>query len=244
MNDKYRSDAFQRYVSTHLAHRKAPATVQQFRDKSVTWDHHFASFLPDDRATPILDAGCGRGSLVWWLQSLGFINAEGVDVSPEVIDVARSLGVQNVECGDLKEYLDRRPAHYGLVTMRDVLEHFDRPSIASILTSVHAALRPGGLLVLQVPNAESPFAGRTRYGDITHELSFTTTSLSQILLLGGFEPLEFRAVAPFYRGVGSLRRVVAWRVVESVYRFFLAAELGKAPRIVTQNLIAAATKPR
>ena len=35
------------------------------------------------------------------------------------------------------------------------------------------ALKPGGRWILHTANAESPFYGRVRYGDITHEQAFT-----------------------------------------------------------------------
>ena len=48
---------------------------------------------------------------------------------------------------------------------------------------MHAALRAGGAVLIDVPNMDWLFAGHERYMDFTHELGFTQESLSQ--LLGG-----------------------------------------------------------
>src|SRR5438874_4540220 len=123
-------DAFyDKYATTHLAHRKSEATLDSFRAKSLTWDTTFGPLLPTDRSARIIDVGCGNGRLVWWLQHIGYDDAEGIDVSGEQVEIARGLGVANVQKADLRAYLGGQPAAYDAIIMRDVLEHFTRPDI-------------------------------------------------------------------------------------------------------------------
>lgn len=239
----FKSAFFDRYASTHLLHRKGEATREQFQNNTRTWQRYFGRFLPADREAAVIDVGCGRGSLVWWLQHLGYRSAEGIDISAELIETARALGVRQVQQADVREYLRGRTAFYDVVFLRDVIEHFERREILEIMTLVRESLKPAGMVVLQVPNAESPFFGRIRYGDFTHELAFTATSLAQLFNMLGLDGHEFFPVPPPFHGLRSTRRRVAWKLVEAFYRLLLAAELGRAPRIVTQNMIAAARRP-
>lgn len=234
---------FDHYASTHLLHRKGEVSVEQFRGKSRTWQLYFGRFLPASRDARVVDIGCGRGSLVWWLQSLGYERTEGIDISQELIDAARAVGVKNVEQADLRKWLPARPSQYDVVFLRDVIEHFERADVLEILKLVREALKPGGIVVLQVPNAESPFFGRIRYGDFTHELAFTATSLAQVFnMLGMSEHVCYPAPPPLH-GVRAFPRRVIWALAQGCYRLLLAAELGSAPRIVTQNLIGVARRP-
>jgi len=42
--------------------------------------------LPEDKKAKIIDLGCGNGGFVYWLQQIGYQNAEGIDISAEQIE--------------------------------------------------------------------------------------------------------------------------------------------------------------
>jgi predicted TPR repeat methyltransferase len=50
-----------------------------------------ASYLPT-RSTEVLDLGCGTGAIGVRLAALGFGRIDGVDLSPEMLDIARAKG--------------------------------------------------------------------------------------------------------------------------------------------------------
>jgi len=237
--------AFASYVTTHLVPRKGAVTIEVLRTQAHRWDTCFARFLPKDTSARIVDIGCGAGSLVWWLHQRGYWAAEGVDLSAEQVAVAKALGVPNVRQADVSTFLAEAGGSLDVVFARDVFEHFDRNRLVTLLDLIHSSLRIGGLLVFQVPNAESPFGGRIRYGDLTHELAFTSASVSQLLLIAGFsEPRTF-SVEPVVYGVKSFLRLLAWKGVQALYRLLIAIEVGGgvgAARIVSQNLIAVARR--
>lgn len=179
---------------------------------------------------------------VWWLQRQGYAEAEGIDISKEQVELAVKLGVKNVVLGDIETYLKDKAGYYDVMVMRDVLEHFPKEQMLHILEVCRNSLRDNGCLVIQVPNALSPFFGGTRYGDITHELAFSQAGLSQVLNLAGFSELSFHTVNPVAGSIKSLIRYFLWKGVEAFYRMLLFAELGKGRRIVSQNIIAQAVK--
>src|SRR5207249_4562534 len=143
----------------------------------------------------ILELGCGHGALLYFLKHNGFTCVDGVDISREQVRLAESLGLQNIACEDLVDFLQRcEPASYEMVFMLDVIEHFKKDEIPALLTLVWNSLKPGGRLVIYTPNAEGPFGVRYRYYDLTHDISFTPQSLAQLLRLSRFERIQFRPV--------------------------------------------------
>lgn len=233
---------YEKYVSTHLTPRKGNATLEEFRVRSGVYQRQLGAFVPAARDARILDGGCGNGSVVWWLRERGYQNVEGVDISAEQIEVAESLGVTGVRCADLRDYLSVSPKAYDAIILRDVLEHVAKEEVMSVLEACRNALKQGGTLILQVPNAESPFFGRVRYGDFTHQSAFCVSSLSQVLHMAGLSHVRFRPVRPAASDLKSLVRLLLWLPIEWVLRAILLVESGKGTKIVTQNIVAAATK--
>jgi SAM-dependent methyltransferase len=94
-----------------------------------------------------LEAGCGSAS---HLQLDGVERLVGIDISAAQLE--RNTGLNERVVGDLETY--RFPAQsFDLILIWDVLEHLDRPLAA--LDNLLAATRPGGLLVVAVPNLRS-----------------------------------------------------------------------------------------
>jgi 2-polyprenyl-3-methyl-5-hydroxy-6-metoxy-1,4-benzoquinol methylase len=239
----YRDAFYQAYATTHTAPRKGEVTVERVRRLARVWRAHFQLLLPADRAARILDAGCGDGALLWWLQQQGYHSAAGVEVSEEQLAIARRLGVQNLTHASLADYLAGQADAWDVVLLRNVLEHFPKGEALELLKRIRAALRPGGQVILQVPNGQSPFAGRIRYGDFTHELAFTERSLHQVLGVMGFVAVSCRPATPVFLGVTGPLRAVAWRAVQFLYRTLLAAEVAEWGGIVTLDLLVSARKP-
>ncbi len=238
----YKDKFYTKYYSTHVLPRKGTASREQFVQRARYYQKTWSKLLPGDKQAKIIDVGCGNGSLVWWLQQAGFANTEGIDFSLELIEVARTLGVNNITQADLMTFLAAKLDCYDVVILRDVLEHFPKDTIVSILEICHGSLRHNGILIIQVPNAETPFFGRIRYGDFTHEVAFGMSSLQQLLGVIGFKQARFYSTGPAVSGVRSLFRFLLWKPVEAFYRFLIYAETGRWNSIVTESIIAIAVK--
>jgi len=238
----YKDKFYSKYYFTHVVSREGTASLTQLKQKARYFQRAWLRFLPADRQARIIDVGCGTGSVVWWLQRAGFANAEGIDVSAELTETAQALGVAQVTQADMITFLAARPGFYDVVIMKDVLEHFTKTEILDILEICRAALKNGGRLVIQGPNADTPAFGRVRYGDFTHEIAFSKSSLEQLLRVIGFMEARFYSTAPKVTGVRSLFRVLYWKPVEAFYRFLIYAETGRWNSIVTENIIAVAMK--
>ncbi|OGY22864.1 MAG: hypothetical protein A2172_02900 [Candidatus Woykebacteria bacterium RBG_13_40_15] len=96
----------------------------------------------------ILEIGCGAGIFLDYLKKNGF-NVTGVEISPWGARWARKkLGLKIHEKNI--EDLGLREDSFHAVLMYDVLEHTRNP--IESLKEIHKLLKPGGLLVLNLPN--------------------------------------------------------------------------------------------
>ena len=234
---------YQSYTSTHVTHRKGEATLDRFRAEFPGLGKALRPPSADRPRGQNSRRGLRTGRLVYWLGQRGYRNAEGIDISAEQVEAAHQLGIANVRQADLTQYLGSHREHYDALILRDVVEHFTREQIIEVLELCRAATRPGGVVIVQVPNAESPFFGRIRYGDFTHELAFTSTSVAQLFNVLGFLDLRVYPTEPVIGGVRSLGRAVLWTLVKAFYRVLLFAELGRGQWIFTQGLIAVGRVP-
>lgn len=209
----------------------------------IYYDGYFKRFLPQDKKAEILDLGSGYGSLLYYLQKKGFIHAQGVEISAEQVELASKYGIKNLTVGSIIDFLENSHQSFTLIFMIDALEHFNKEDILKILELIRLRLQPGGLLVLQVPNADGPFGGRYRYYDFTHEIAFTSKSISQVLKLSQFSEVKVHPMEPIVWGGISLARFILWKLIRTVLVFYLAVETGSFNGyILTQNLIAVAKK--
>jgi len=152
------------------------------------------------------------------------------------------LGVKNIKKGDAVEYLRDRKGFYDVIFLRDILEHFKKDEIMEILDVCFQSLKDKGRIIIQTPNAESPFFGRIRYGDFTHEIAFSVSSLLQLLKNAGYNEVQFCSYGPIVVGIKSMIRYTLWKIIEACYKACISIEVGRGKRIVTQNIIATGTK--
>jgi len=155
------------------------------------------------------------------------------------------LKIDGVSQGDVMETLSRQPdGSLDCVVAFDLIEHFTKNELIGLVDEVCRVLRPGGRWIIHTPNGESPFGMRIRYGDITHELAFTRTSLAQLLLSSGFSKVSCFEDQPVVHGIKSAIRWVLWKVFRNLLRLYVAAETGDSGReaIFSHNLICVAFK--
>jgi 2-polyprenyl-3-methyl-5-hydroxy-6-metoxy-1,4-benzoquinol methylase len=239
----YRTRIYGQYVHGR-EQSLAPATLDGLASKAPYLRRLVARHFPPSREGVILDLGCGHGSLIHVARAAGYRNVSGVDLSSEQVAEARRLGIEGVREGDLMATLAELPdeSHDAIVAF-DVIEHFTRDELLPFVDEVRRVLRPGGRWLIHTPNGESPFFGRIRYGDFTHEMAFTTTSLGQLLLSSGFREVRFHEDAPIVHGVLSAGRFVVWHGIRALLRLYLAAETGSpGSGVLSQNFLTVAVR--
>jgi SAM-dependent methyltransferase len=138
---------------------------------------------------PVLDVGCGRGELLGLLRGAG-IDARGIDANGDMVAFARGEGL-DVQQADLLDALGGS-RELGAITALQVVEHLPPAAIVRFLELARAALRPGGLLVLETINPVSPAALRHYFADLTHAQPLVAETLQLLVQGAGFHDVEIR----------------------------------------------------
>jgi 2-polyprenyl-3-methyl-5-hydroxy-6-metoxy-1,4-benzoquinol methylase len=213
------------------AERFDPAAAARW-GRAYAW--YLRGWLPARRDAAIADLACGQGWLLYWLKSRGYRNLSGVDIAPDQVALARQ--VANVDQEDLLFWLAERPERFDLLIGLDIIEHFARDEALRFLELAYASLKPGGRLVLQTPNADSPFGLQHRYNDITHEWAYNVNQLARLLRRAGFVAIEPREQGPVPWGysLASSARFVVWRLIWAGLQLWNLAETGATLPVLTR----------
>ena len=139
--------------------------------------------LPPGRG---LDVGCGRGDTAAGLVGDGW-RMTGIEPSSRACAVARQRGVDAREGVLATAALE--PCAYDAAIFQQSLEHTDDP--VGDLRRTHAALRPGAVLAVSVPDNGSwqarRLGGHWYHLDLPrHRVHFTAPSLARALAEAGF----------------------------------------------------------
>jgi SAM-dependent methyltransferase len=169
---------------------------------------YWRTIPPAVAAGRLLDVGCGSGAYLARVRALGW-SVCGVEPDAAACAYARTdLGI-DVVCGNLEDsHLPERS--FDVVTFWHTLEHTTRP--LPTLQQAYALLRPGGLIMLEVPNWESTqrciFGLRWFHLDAPrHRVHFTAHVLRHYLTLAGFANVCITSVASSVGVTGSLEGI-------------------------------------
>lgn len=99
----------------------------------------------------LLDVGCGEGTFLQLAKKSGW-DICGTEISPYAAQYASNISGAEIFCGDLPDagYHD---STFEVVTMWHVLEHVADPK--RYLKEIYRILKPGGFLVLAIPNVNN-----------------------------------------------------------------------------------------
>lgn len=242
--DPWKKRLYDGYVSTGQASLGADLALLGQEGRNQYFDHVIRRHLPADKNLSIADLACGYGRLIHCLKRQGYQRVTGVDVSAEQVRLAHSLGLTEVQQDDVSDFLSRHPQAFDVAFLMDVLEHMEPGEMLRSLDAVAASVRPGGLVVIHVPNAEGLFGMHVRYGDLTHLSAFTRQSMSQLLTACGFVDVRCFEDTPVVHGLRSLVRSLLWRLLSWPFRLLLIAETGAGGHLLSQNMLVVATRRR
>ena len=170
---------------------------------ALRYEH--ASLDPDDvglklagliaPGSRVLDVGCGTGVITALIHDLRSASIVGIEPDPDRALRARERGLE-VHEGFLTDGYIREHGPFDYIVFADVLEHLPNP--AAIVRIAKQGLRPGGSIVLSVPNVAHWFVrGGLLWGqfdyqdsgimDATHLRWFTRRTIREFVERLGFE---------------------------------------------------------
>ncbi len=147
--------------------------------------------------TPLLDVGCGRGELLTMCREAG-IDARGIDVNERSVSELRERGL-DVSVGAIPDALEPlEDESLGTIFASHVVEHLQTSPLIALLTQSHRVLRPGGLLVIETPNAQSlMMSGSEFWKDPSHVAPRHPAAMIIIGRELGFEVASLETLHPF-----------------------------------------------
>jgi SAM-dependent methyltransferase len=223
--------------------RHGPAAVERLLEcPEHRWRLREILSLTSDVEGRVLELGCFTGELGRRIIAQGGKDVVGICVIPEALVTARKNGTHPV-LADLEECIPARDgADFDCVVIADLLQHTLDP--AHILQEGYRVLKPGGRLVVTVPNFACAFnrltvmTGRPpHFRDLADASglfpsAFTERSLRQLCERSGFEVDRVTTdVVMLGRDGGRASRLLHSRLLCSV-----------APH-QSRNLILAARRP-
>jgi len=115
------------------------------------WEHDVA--VQDlSGSQRVLEVGSGRGAFVERLYKEENINAVGIELNSKAVASAKTKGI-NIRQVDLHELAEEKESSFDAVCSFQVLEHVSDPLM--FLQGQLKLIKPGGKLIIGVPNAES-----------------------------------------------------------------------------------------
>lgn len=200
--------------------------------------------LPTDKSSSFLEVGCGYGRYLKTLLEMGYENVFGVDISEDQIQCAKKLGMGDfVEHIDGLSFLQDKDSCYDVILLLDVVEHLPTEYSLDLLEKVYLALRSGGRVVIQVPNALAPLSP-LRYSDFTHLRAFTPSSMRQALSLCNFKNMQHYPLPPIVHGLKSMARRIIWEgAINPLINLYILTACGeRMGGIYTPNMLTIAIK--
>jgi 2-polyprenyl-3-methyl-5-hydroxy-6-metoxy-1,4-benzoquinol methylase len=157
----------------------------------------------------VLDVGCGRGVLLQEFRRRGW-EVQGTELSEQAASYARQSLKMPVEIGSL-ETIHFPANHFDAITLWHVLEHVTNPR--ALLAEINRILKPGGVLLVSVPNFGS-FEARVSkdkwfHLDVPRHIThFSEATLRETLGEKGFEVRHKTGFAPEYDSFSFVQSVL------------------------------------
>jgi len=135
---------------------------------------------------PIVDLGCGRGTMLELLTANGVENY-GVDGFPAAVQVCRERGLHVIESDIFSHLTQLKDDSIGGVFCSHVIEHLHPPEALQLIRESYRALKKGGTLVLVTPNPKNLLIlTEVFWLDLTHVRFYPARLLQGILQDVGF----------------------------------------------------------
>ena len=212
---------------------------EKFNSEKEQFIFEIIPLLPADKEIKILDIGCGTGSLIAALKLKGYSNCIGIDLSQEQINVAHENGIREAQLGDLLPFLDNNQKSFDLILGMDIIEHFTKDELCTILEKVKNALNANGKVLFRTPNTDAPLGSIYCKGDFTHETLLNYNSAEQLFMALGYKNISILAsknkVTPFTKEI--IRRLLDWFFTMKIKLLLFSTGRSLKKVLLTPNLI-------
>ena len=138
----------------------------------------------------VLDIGAGAGFFPYTVKKQGF-EVTGVEPNTGYANYANEAFGLNVINGFLED-ITFEDSSFDVITLNHVLEHLQDPCTA--LLRLHAWLKPGGCLNVEVPNIEATYHSPQHKFHLAHLYTFNPVNLARLGEKAGFVAADVQLV--------------------------------------------------
>ena len=162
-----------------------------FAESAPVYARTVGAWLPQVRTARIFEAACGPGPFLHFLKQAGYLNVQGTDTSAPAVHLAQAAGLPARQADSIKEIRETVSDSLDAVVAIDFIEHLPRSTFLDFLDGAFRALKHGGVLILRMPNGDSPLGTRNLFNGITHEWAYTSTAMKALAAAAGFSRTDF-----------------------------------------------------
>lgn len=149
---------------------------------------------------PVIDAGCGRGEFLVACRDAG-IEARGFDTNERSVTDLKARGLDVGIDAIPHCFKSLADAAVGSILAMHVVEHLPVNDLFALFREAARVLRPGGLLMIETPNAESLLVSASEFWrDPTHLAPRHPAALTLLAREYGFSIENATAIHPFPEG--------------------------------------------
>ena len=149
---------------------------------------------------PAMDIGCGRGEFLIACRDAN-IKAKGFDVNERSVADLKAKDIDVTLAGVPECFDGVADGSIGSILAMHVVEHINVDLLFALFAHAARVLRPGGLLMIETPNAESLVASASDFWrDPTHLAPRHPAALTVLAREHGFAIDEIRAIHPLPEG--------------------------------------------
>jgi SAM-dependent methyltransferase len=186
---------------------------ERAHNRDPSYDEHLDLLAAVRSPGDLLDVGSHCGFFLRRARARGW-RTKGVEPSPVSAALAREEFGLDVFTGTLDEAAFE-PGSFDVVVMLDVFEHVDTPR--ALLRQVRRVLRPGGHLLVKVPNVRYVLTKQRVLGWVPglladaldareHLVYYSDATLRRVLMEAGFDRVRLFVPSPIPGG-GALRNI-------------------------------------
>jgi 2-polyprenyl-3-methyl-5-hydroxy-6-metoxy-1,4-benzoquinol methylase len=195
------------YLKEHhgYTHLQGYSSIRMRLPLSNLWyQYNVGSYLMPDYVEngKLLDVGCGNGSRLSGLQSLGWKDLHGIEMSTAAAQRASALGFK-IHCGPVEALAKHYPdSYFDVITCTTVLEHLEDPF--GLIKQIALKLKPQGQFLFSTVDRDGidfrMFGPYARTLDLPRHLVWFQKKDILQMLSGSFDHVEMfyqREVADF-----------------------------------------------
>jgi len=234
-------------MTSYLTHMQGIGQGTAFGRRVSYIEHNFGPYLRKlNSNSHVLEIGPGTGELLHLLNKQGIKKINIVDNDQSILDYCQ--GQYNLSRAILARSLDMSKTlpkqKYDLVVLTQVFEHIPKSSYQNWIKNLYSVLKPGGSMLITVPNGANPLSGTEHYGDLQHENIFTVFSFRELMTFANLPGSNYRITGfeiPPYSLI-SIIRIILQKLLHVIFILLMIINGAIYQTLMTPNITLIITK--